>query len=100
MNLNDIMLLPRKHFKVAAVSSNRGSFGHNEFVIMAADGEAWKVQHIQSNGEWKKGGIISIPFTGSLSGLPKRQYVWGFVSVECPGELSKAPQKVIDEVWD
>ena len=82
-----------KQFKVAAISQNRGDFGHNQVILLAQDGEAWKVHHIQSNGEWKKDQILSISRAGA-------GYNWGAIGVECPEEMPKAPKKVIKEIWE
>lgn len=82
-----------KEFKIAALSSNTGSFGHTQAVVIARDGEAWKLQHIQSNGKWENDQVLT---TSIVNGTP----TWEGLSVECPERLSpNAPESVIRQVW-
>lgn len=101
MTVNDYLKLPRKPFKIVAVSSSRGAFGHNQFIILAENGEAWKVLHIQKSvgglEEWSKGDIIHVPFYDKRD--MGRSYMWYMISVECPEQLPKAPQTVVKQVW-
>ena len=84
-----------REFKVVAISSNRGSFGHNQMVLVARDGTAFRVQHIQGGGHevWTQGQIITLPYENG-------NYVWGAKGIECPEEMPKAPLEVIRQVWN
>ena len=93
MKLQELQALPTKAFKVITISQNIGSFGHNQMVLVARDGEGWKVQHIQSNGVWVKDQIITVPFDE-----PGR-YLWGVVSVECPERLARCPKNILAQLF-
>jgi hypothetical protein len=82
-----------KIFKVAALSSNRNSFGLRGMILIAKDGEAWQVgaNHLycRSVGE-----LVCVPVVGdkglSFAGL-------GF---EIPEQLPDAPGAAVAEIWN
>lgn len=81
-----------QQFKVAAKSQNTGGFGHRQYVVMAKDGSAFKLNIVPSNLSLAEGQVIDVPLH---NGSPK----WDKFYVECPERLANAPQAVIDEVW-
>lgn len=81
-----------KTFKVAAVSSNRNSFGLTGMILMARDGEAWQVGANDLNRR-AKGTLIQVQVIG------KRGRNFAALGFEIPERLSKAPRKVVAEVW-
>ena len=80
----------RKAFKVAAVSSNRNSFGLRSMVVVASDGEAYRVLsndlHIKREGD--------VLLVGELDGR------WNFAALgyEVPEKLPTAPPDVVKEL--
>ena len=81
----------RKAFKVAAVSTNRNSFGLRSMVVVAADGEAYR---ILSND-------LYIKPEGNLLLVEERQGCWDFASAgyEVPERLLDAPPDVLKELY-
>ncbi len=81
----------RKSFKVAAVSSNRNSFGLRSMVVVARDGEAYRVLsndlHVKRQGH-----AISVE-------LRDRKVDWAALGYEVPEKLPDAPPEVVKEVW-
>ena len=64
-------------FTVVAKSSNVGAFGHHQYVMVAADGSAWKVQRIYLY-PWQTGQVVTVPL---VNGEPDWCSIQG---VECP----------------
>lgn len=82
--------MTNKKFKVVAKSSNMGSFGHYQYVVMAEDGESYKIL-ISYWREIKEGDILTarIDPDGPDFGIS-----------ECaPDPIQRAPEAVIKEVW-
>ena len=91
MTLGEMATLPRAEFKAASVSDNTNSFGLRGVILMARDGEAFEVG-ITSQFAPKKGDLVRVPYD-------EGGYVWGYVHVEIPRCLGKAPKGVVAEVW-
>lgn len=83
-----------QQFKVAGTVPGYAGFGHTYFVMVAQDGTAWKVAHIQSNGRWTRGQVFDVPLDAN------HNPTWAGMSVECPERLKDAPASVIAEVWN
>lgn len=85
----------QKQFKVAAKSSNTGSFGHTGYVLVAQDGEAWEVGRIDGGGKpvWEVGTVISVRI--GPGGNPT------FVDHGCeiPKPLAHAPDNIVRQLW-
>lgn len=81
-----------KTFKVAAVSSNRNSFGLAGLVLIAQDGEAWQVgasqHHIKAQGD-----VVQVPVVG------KQDCNFAVLGFEIPERLPRPPAEVVAEVW-
>jgi hypothetical protein len=83
-----------QQFKVVAKSSNVGDFGHSQFILLAADGCCYAVQHIQSNGAWKVGDVFNVPL--GKDRLP----TWKGMCVEGPERRQDAPPEVVAKFWN
>ena len=83
-----------KQFRVVAISSNRGAFGHNEAVLFAPDGEAWKVLHIQdaAHGVWMKNDTITLERYGD-------SYNWAASYVERPLRAPRPSRELLRQVF-
>jgi hypothetical protein len=81
----------RKAFKVAAVSSNRNSFGLRSMVVVAPDGKAYRVL---SND-------VNIKREGNVIQVEQRDGGWNFAALgyEVPEKLPNAPSDVVKAVW-
>lgn len=81
----------RKSFKVAAVSSNRNSFGLRSMVVVAPDGEAYRVC---SNG-------VNVKREGDVLRVERQDGGWNFSALgyEVPEKLPNAPSEVVKERW-
>jgi len=82
-----------KEFKVAAVSTNRNSFGLRGVVLVAEDGQAYEVGandlHLPQQGE-----VLEVPTKPGL-GLD-----WGKLGFEIPRKLDpRATPEVVRQVW-
>ena len=76
-----------QRFKVLAKSTNTGAFGHRQYVLVANDGSAWKVQRIYLY-PWEVGQVVSVPL---VRGEPD----WcGIQGVECPERIQNCPHPV------
>ena len=85
-----------KLFRVVARSSNTNSFGLRQFVLVARDGEAWKVcrtDYCPGSVEWEAG--ISILIQLDENGRP----VWSRYCVELPEKLVKPSAKALREIF-
>lgn len=85
--------IPRKKFKVAAISANTNSFGLHQFIFIAQDGKALKAcgNSLRAQ-ELPRGSIVALDqqdLLGSLSAL----------SFELPEENIPAPKQIVDQVW-
>jgi hypothetical protein len=80
----------RKAFKVAAVSSNRNSFGLRSMVVVASDGEAYRVL---SND-------LHIKRERQVLLVDQRDGGWNFAALgyEVPEKLPTAPADVVKEL--
>ena len=80
----------RKPFKVAAVSSNRNSFGLRSMVVVASDGEAYRVL---SND-------LHIKQEGDVLLVEQRDGRWNFAALgyEVPEKLPTAPPDVVKQL--
>ena len=82
----------QKEFKVVAVSSNRGSFGHTGHILMARDGTTFEVavsdMHVK-----KKGDIVSLKVVDDMVECTQAFFF------ETPEKMADAPPGVIREVW-
>ena len=88
----DCAMPTRKAFKVAAVSSNRNSFGLRSMVVVAQDGEAYRLLSNDLNLK-REGGILSVEQSDGR---------WGFTSLgyEVPERLQPdASADVVKEIW-
>lgn len=83
-------------FKVAAISDNRNGFGLRSMIVIAENGETWKVL-ASSVHEKPVGYIIDVH---CLDVHPNGEPVWARHHFECPEKLPNAPAKVIAEVWN
>jgi len=82
-------------FKVASVSHNANSFGLHGVIIVAKDGTAYEIG-VGSLYKPKKG----VVWTAEVSvGSGNIQSIHG-IGFEIPTRLNKAPQEVIDAVWE
>lgn len=93
-------LLPAKRYKVAAVSSNVGAFGHRRPVLIAEDGEAWAIHVSISPGvrQLQRGDIIMLSkdrYDGGTIQPNANADIW----FEVPERLPDAPRGVVAEVW-
>jgi hypothetical protein len=80
-----------QRFRVVAKSSNVGSFGHREYVLVAEDGSAWKVHRIYLY-PWEVGQVVEVPL---VNGEPD----WcGIQGVECPERLPDCPVAVRNKI--
>lgn len=80
-----------KEFKVAAVSSNANAFGLRSMVVIAKDGEAWRL--LASSFYLKKvGDIIRTSWTRDATKFGNEY--------EVPEQLTYAPSGVVKEVWE
>ncbi len=71
-------------FTVVAKSTNLGSFGHRQYVLVADDGSAWKVQRIYLY-PWETGQVVNVPL---VNGEPDWCSIQG---VECPERIEDCP---------
>ena len=77
----------QQRFTIVAKSSNIGSFGHRQYVLVADDGSAWKVHRIYLY-PWETGQVVNVPL---VEGEPD----WcGIQGVECPERMPNCPQPV------
>ena len=81
-----------KPFKVAAVSSNRNSFGLTGLVLIAQDGEAWQVGASQHHIKTKDD-IVQVPVVG------KQDRNFAALGFEIPERLPRPPAEAVAEVW-
>lgn len=81
--------------KVVSVSSNTNSFGLSGIILMARDGRVWEVGHHQQPDTWSKGNVRFFPVQNFFENNCPR-----FDGCEIPRALPKAPQSVIDVVWN
>jgi hypothetical protein len=80
-----------KLFVIAAVSSNRNSFGLNQYVFVAEDGEAWAALANKSYQRYQQGDKVLL---GSPRGMALAQ-----LSFECPHALPDCPATACQEVF-
>lgn len=90
-----------KLFKVVVVSENTNSFGLKQMVLLAKDGEAYKVcansLNVRKEGDTVVQELTFSEEIGQESKVVNRAFALNF---EIPERLNdKAPQTVIDEVW-
>lgn len=85
----------KKTFRVVAVSDNFNSFGLRQYVLIARDGQAFKVCRSDFNGnpKWTQGQDIEIMYSSSTT------FNWAKHSCELPDELPPAPKKVLKEIF-
>ena len=81
-----------KRFKVAAISSNRNSFGLFGVVLIANDGTAYRVASNDHNLP-KKDGVLEVPTH------PGFGFDWAKFGFEIPEALPKTPPEVVKQVW-
>ena len=82
----------RKAFKVAAVSTNRNSFGLRSMVVVAQDGEAYRLLSNDINLK-REGGVLSVDQSDGS---------WDFSSLgyEVPERLQPDPSAdLVKEIW-
>lgn len=82
-------------YRVAAVSSNRNSFGLRGHILMAETGETWEVLRSDYTGHrrWRDGEDIAVRL--DTYGQPQ----WHRRAVECPRRLPAPPAEVVRELW-
>lgn len=85
-----------KEYRVAAVPANVGAFGHRQVVLLARDGEGWKIHVSVSPGikQLAVGDVVRLETVG--------RYIQACSEVffEAPEPITvRAPQNVIDLVW-
>jgi hypothetical protein len=73
----------RQRFTVAAKSINTNAFGHRQYVLVADDGSAFKVQRSYAH-PWDVGQIVTVPLA---TGEPN----WAAVGCECPERIENCP---------
>lgn len=79
--------MPKKAFKVVAVSSNQNSFGLTGMILMGRDGEAWEVA----------ANSINLCRHGTVLKVQRHNFAaFGF---EMPRQLPNAGRGVLAEVW-
>lgn len=76
----------RKEFKVVAKSSNTNSFGLYQFVVVAPDGEAYKLHGSMYVGKDK--GDLVVKEGGVFRGF------------EMPEKMEKCPEPVLREIFN
>lgn len=82
-----------KKFKVAAISSNRNSFGLTGVVLVAKDGQAFEVGSNDLHLP-KEGDVLEVPTKAGI-GLD-----WAKLGYEIPRALDPpAPPEVVEQVW-
>lgn len=82
-----------KQFTVAAVSKNHNSFGLHEHILVARDCTVYRaLKTFQFKHE--VGDVIDVPVDEN------DRPIFARLSFECPEECPKAPQPVVDAVWD
>ena len=69
-----------------ARSSNTNAFGHRQYVVVADDGSAFKVQRSYQYS-WATGQIVKVPL---VMGEPN----WSAVQCECPERIENCPVEV------
>jgi hypothetical protein len=74
-----------KEFKVIAKSSNTNSFGLYQFVVVATDGQAFKLHGSM--------------YVGKETGDTVQQVDGSFIGFEMPEEQERAPEGVIKEIF-
>ena len=80
-----MFITKRKDFKVVAKSENTNSFGLYQFVVLATDGEAFKLHGSQ--------------YVNKSKGDTVEQKDGRFIGFEMPEQLENAPEGVIKEVF-
>ena len=78
--------MTRQRFTVAAKSINTNAFGHRQYVLVADDGSAFKVQRSYTYS-WNVGQIVTVPLA---AGDPN----WAAVQCECPERIENCPVQV------
>ena len=81
-----------KEFKIAAISSNQNSFGLNQFVFIARDGEVWTACRNRQYTLRQRGDIVLLqePYGDALAEL----------SFELPQRRAETcPKAILQEVW-
>ena len=73
----------RQQFTVVAKSTNSNAFGHRQYVVVADDGSAFKVQRYYANS-WDTGQVVTVPLVG---GEPN----WSAIQCECPERIEDCP---------
>jgi hypothetical protein len=76
-----------QEFTVVAKSTNTGSFGHRQYVLVADDGSAFKVLRSYSC-PWDAGQVVNVPL---VDGQPDWCSIQG---VECPERVEDCPMEV------
>ena len=86
---------PSKPFRIIARSSNTNSFGLRQFVLVARNGEAWRVCRADSCPAvtWEAGATILVPCTEA------GELLWARQCVELPERLAKCPRKALREIF-
>ena len=75
-----------QQFTVVAKSSNTNAFGHRQYVLVADDGSAFKVQRYYQYS-WDNGQVVKVPL---VMGEPN----WSALQCECPERIEDCPVEV------
>lgn len=84
-------------FKVAAVSTNTGSFGHKRTILIAPDGVAWAID--VSGSSFHKPARGDVVRVAHACGNHHLTLADPRILFECPERLDNAPPGVAAEVW-
>ena len=87
-----------KLFKAVAVSSNANSFGLNQHVLLAKDGQAFKALKT-GQFKMKQGENVHLHLCCPDKPAALHNIQWGPAGFECPENCPPAPPAVVKEVW-
>jgi len=79
-------------FKVAAISSNKNTFGLNQGIAVAKDGTAYKIHFADWTG-------ITRHRTLNIRRNTFGRLEWSMHGIEAPELTVRAPRRVVREVW-
>jgi hypothetical protein len=90
-----------KRFKVVAISTNRGSFGHSGHILISEDGIAVEGDRQRTDmnptiPNLNRGDILT--FEVDKDGMPKNWIAHNFEFM-APARQGNPPKALVDEVW-
>jgi hypothetical protein len=91
-----------KRFKVVAISTNRGSFGHSGHILISEDGIAVEGDRQRNDmnrtiPNLKRGDVLTFEVDKD-DGMPKNWIAHHFEYMK-PARQGNPPKAVVDEVW-